>query len=518
MASDTQPSTLPLDEFYQQREQKLAALMEIGHDPYTQHFPQEPGKTPHTHIADFVRAYEQEEDDEVLKHKTARHALAGRVMAINSFGKGAFLRIQDGTTDALRADQSPVGRLQIFVSQKILGKEAYERLKKLDLGDIVGVTGGPMRTKTGELSLRAETFQILSKCLRTLPEKWHGLSDVETRYRQRYLDLIMNARSRQVFQIRSRVLSWLRTFLSERGFLEVETPMMHAVAGGAAAKPFVTHHNALDIDLFLRIAPELYLKRLIVGGFDRVFEINRNFRNEGISKVHNPEFTMLEFYQAYANYRDLMDIGETMLSELAQDVLGTTNVRFGEHDISFAKPFAKISMCDAIEQHGGPSKNALRDPKQAKEALRQVGMDAAGLSHGKCVAELFEHYAEKNLIQPTYIFDFPKEVSPLAKTKPDDPWLVERFELYIAGNEIANAFSELNDPKEQMRRFDAQQRERIAGDEEAHAVDDDYVHALEHGMPPTGGFGLGIDRLVMLLTDTHTIRDVILFPQLRPHT
>ncbi len=494
----------------EQRVRKLQELRARGLDPYANDFVVD------TPVAAFVKRYGGESSNDVLSQVTTRHAVAGRVMAVNVFGKACFLRIQDGTTDELGPDGQPVGRLQLFVQKNKVGDETYELLKQLDLGDFVGAIGTPMRTKTGELSLSAESFRILTKTLRPLPEKWHGLSDLETRYRQRYLDLISNERSRFVFRARSRILNHLRQFFIERGFLEVETPMMQAIAGGAAARPFVTHHNTLDMDLYLRIAPELYLKRLVVGGFERVFEINRNFRNEGISTFHNPEFTMLEFYQAYATYKELMDIGEELLSGVAQAVLGTTEVKWGDYDISLKKPFARLTMMEAIAKHGGPSVEELRDPAKAMARAKAAGLEVDGQPHGHVIVALFERYAEPKLVQPTFIYDFPASVSPLARKQANNPDFVDRFELFVAGRELANAFSELNDPMDQEQRFRDQLLQRQAGDAEAHPPDMDYVLALEHGMPPTGGFGLGIDRLVMLLTGSTSIRDVILFPLLRP--
>ncbi|OGQ85090.1 MAG: lysine--tRNA ligase [Deltaproteobacteria bacterium RIFOXYA12_FULL_58_15] len=499
----------------EQRIHKTAALRELHVDPYANDFPAE-SDPPRVTVCEFVRQYGAVEDPDALKAVETRHAVAGRVMAVNSFGKAAFLRIQDGSVDEPGHNGEPAGRLQVFLQKSVLGDDTFKLLKQLDIGDFIGVVGVPMRTKTGELTLSAQGLRILTKSMRPLPEKWHGLTDVEARYRQRYLDLIMNPDARRVFRVRSALLSWLRQFFTTRGFIEVETPMMQAVAGGAAARPFVTHHNTLDVDLFLRIAPELYLKRLVVGGFERVFEINRNFRNEGISTMHNPEFTMLEFYQAYADYRDLMDAGEDIVSGAADAVVGSTEVRWGEHQISLAKPFTRMTMLEAIEKHGGPTVQATRDEAESIAALKKVGIDPAGMTDGKRVVALFEHFAEPKLIQPTFIYDFPAAVSPLSRKKPSDPWFVDRFELYVGGHELANAFSELNDPVDQRQRFEAQLNERAAGDAEAHLMDEDYIRALEHGMPPTGGFGLGIDRLVMLLTDSVSIRDVILFPQLRP--
>jgi len=500
---------LDRDEQFEQRLRKGDALRAAGVDPYANDFKVD------TRVADFVRSYAAVEKDEDLRAKNARHAVAGRVMAVNTFGKACFLRIQDGSVDDLGSDGQPVGRLQLFVQKNRVG-EQFELLKQLDLGDFIGVAGGPMRTKTGELTLAVEELRILTKTLRPLPEKWHGLSDLETRYRQRYLDLIANDASRRTFRARSRLVDWMRRFFIDRGFLEVETPMMQPIAGGAAARPFVTHHNTLDLELYLRIAPELYLKRLVVGGFERVFEINRNFRNEGISTSHNPEFTMLEFYQAYSDYLELMTMAEELVSGAAQAVLGTTSVKYGEHTISLARPFARLTMAEAVAAHGGPALADLADLDKLGAAARAIGCAPAEKTKGELLVALFEHFAESKLIQPTFVYDFPLEVSPLSRKKQHDPSLVDRFELYVAGRELANAFSELNDPIDQRERFLAQIAAKARGDEEAHAMDEDYVRALEHGMPPTGGLGLGIDRLTMLLTDSASIRDVILFPLLRP--
>jgi lysyl-tRNA synthetase class 2 len=416
-----------------------------------------------------------------------------------------------------------------------VGERDFELFKLLDIGDIIGVTGYLFRTRTGELTIHAERLQFLAKALLPLPEKWHGLTDLELRYRQRYLDLMVNEESRRIFERRGRLIRALREFLDGEGYLEVETPMMQPLAGGAMARPFITHHNALDLNLYLRIAPELYLKRLTVGGLDRVYEINRNFRNEGISTQHNPEFTMLEFYQAYADYGDLMALTERMLRHAALAVLGTVDFDYGGQHISFAE-FQRLTMKEAVgkfwpETAGkGPSQEDLAEPKAIfkwVEAFnRWAGGDSCpgyeplalpeGTAPGTALAELFEHVAESHLIQPTFIMDYPLEVSPLAKQKPEDPNFVERFELYIAGMEIANAFSELNDPAEQRDRFEYQQLLREKGDLTAHAIDEDYIRALSYGLPPTGGEGIGIDRLTMLLTNSRSIRDVILFPLMRP--
>ncbi len=500
------------DEQYEQRLRKTNALRELGIDPYANDFPAD------TTVAAFVKRYGAEQDAAALEAVKDKHAVAGRVVAVNLMGKAAFLRIQDGTTDDLGPDGKPVGRLQIYLKKDKVGEKTYELLKHMDIGDFIGVEGRPMRTRSGELSIAAEDFRIITKTLRPLPEKWHGVTDTEIRYRQRYLDLISNEETRRIFKIRSRLVHWMRDFFVKHDFLEVETPMMHPIAGGAAARPFKTHHNTLDVDLYLRIAPELYLKRLLVGGMEKVFEINRNFRNEGISTFHNPEFTMLESYEAYSDYQKLMRFIEELLSGAAQSVLGTTDIRYGEHAISMAAPFARLSMLEAIHKHGGPSPEDARDEAKSTELLKSLGLWQKGMSGGARVVALFEHFAEPKLIQPTFVYDFPLDVSPLARKKPSDPWFVDRFELFIAGREFANGFSELNDPLDQKGRFEAQLAQREAGDAEAHHMDEDYVRALEHGMPPTGGFGLGIDRLVMLLTNAPSIREVILFPQLRRTT
>lgn len=524
-----------LEGLIHQRQSKLDALVAAGQPAY-----------PNDFVVDGrIRHFQRRYADSPLTKDEGREALpptrlAGRLMAVNSFGKAAFLRIQDdscevqtqpgakpaGSTPAEAANAPEHGAplhgegqselLQLYVRRENLPEAEYEAFKKLDLGDIVGVSGVPMRTKTGELTLLVQHLRILAKSLRPLPEKWHGLADVEKRYRQRYLDLIVNPEVRAVFKLRSQVVAWLRNFLFGEGFIEVETPMMQAMAGGAAAKPFVTHHNALDTTLYLRIAPELYLKRLVVGGLGRVFEINRNFRNEGISAVHNPEFTMLEFYQAYATEADMVARAEQILGGLARDVLGRTKVQWQGHDIDLKPPFRRMTMLQAIAAHGGPQEADARDPDKALSALRAVGVEAGGMSAGERIAALFEHFAERKLIAPTIVTDFPTDVSPLSRQQDGRPEFVERFELYVGGRELANAFSELNDPAEQRRRFAAQQQKRASGDEEAHGVDEDYLEALSYGMPPTGGFGLGIDRLMMLLTGAPSIRDVILFPQMRP--
>ncbi len=436
---------------------------------------------------------------------------AGRILAIRSFGKANFLVLSDGEA-----------KIQVYIRHDSLPELDFRVFKLLDFGDFVGVEGRVFRTKTNELTIWASHLEFLAKCLLPLPEKWHGLQDVEIRYRQRYLDLIVNPDSRRVFETRSRVLAAIRTFLNARGYLEVETPMMQPIAGGALARPFKTHHNALDMELYLRIAPELYLKRLTVGGIERVYEINRNFRNEGISTQHNPEFTMLEFYQAYSDYLELMDMTEELVEAVAREAVGKTSITFNGRQISLARPFRRLKLRDGAREAasarlGTPvSEEDLRTVERATRIAERLGVEVeAGWGAGKITTEIFEKLLEDSLLDPVFVYDFPTEVSPLSKQKPDDPDTVERFELYIGGFEVANAFSELNDPAEQRRRFEAQLKNRQHGDQEAHAMDDDYVRALEYGMPPTAGEGIGIDRLVMLLTDSPSIRDVILFPLLR---
>ncbi len=498
-------STTEESDQIQQRRANLDALRALGVDVYPHGFDQQA-------TVEAVVAAHSPSTGEALEAEQPRARTAGRILSIRSFGKANFLVISDGKA-----------RLQIYVRQDALSERDFQVFKLLDFGDWIGVDGRLFRTKTNELSVWASSLTFLSKCLLPLPEKWHGLQDIETRYRQRYLDLTVNPDSRRVFEIRSRVVTAIRAFLIARGFLEVETPMMHPIAGGAIARPFVTHHNTLDMRLYMRIAPELYLKRLTVGGMERVFEINRNFRNEGISTQHNPEFTMLEFYWAYAEYQGLMTLTEQMLAEVAVAATGGTEVTFGEHAISFAAPFRRLSLREAAREAASAKlgepipAEALRDRASAAALAARLGIDVApSMGAGKIAAEIFEALCEDALIQPTFVHDFPTEVSPLSKQKPDDPDTVERFELYIAGFEVANAFSELNDPVEQRRRFEEQLASRAGGDDEAHAMDEDYIRALEHGMPPAGGEGVGIDRLVMVLTNSLSIRDVILFPLMRP--
>ena len=490
------------------RHASLDSLRRDGIDPYPSRF----GRT-HT-VAALVAAYGPRSGAE-LEELSPQATTAGRVVSIRSFGKASFLVLAAGGV-----------RIQAYVRRDSVSERDFAVFRQIDLGDHVGVGGRVFRTRTDELTVWASEVTVLAKCLEPLPEKWHGLTDVETRYRQRYLDLIVNDESRRVFETRARVVARLRAFLDERGYLEVETPMMQPVAGGALARPFVTHHNALDLPLYLRVAPELYLKRLVVGGLERVYEINRNFRNEGISTRHNPEFTMLEFYEAYSHAEALMTLTEEMLSSVARDVLkGEESGPFGDETISYARPFRRLRLRDAVREEasrrlperGEVTEAELRERDSAAELAACLGVAVPpGAGAGRIAATLFEELCEDALVQPTFVYDFPTEVSPLSKQRPDDPDTVERFELYAARMEIANGFTELNDPAEQRRRFEAQLAARAGGDGESHAMDEDYLRALAYGLPPTGGEGIGIDRLVMLLANRPSIRDVILFPLLRP--
>jgi lysyl-tRNA synthetase class 2 len=487
-----------------QRRSNLDELARLGIEIYPRRF-----ERTHT-IAALVGEHGHRSHDE-LEVDRIETRTAGRILAIRSFGKANFLVLSDG-----------LAKVQVYLRQDSLPSLDFQIGKLLDFGDWVGVEGRLFRTKTNEFTIWASRLHFLAKCLVPLPEKWHGLTDIEIRYRQRYLDLIVNPDARRVFETRSRAIASIRAFMTARGYLEVETPMMQPIAGGALARPFRTHHNTLDMDLYLRIAPELYLKRLTVGGIERVFEINRNFRNEGISTQHNPEFTMMEFYETYADYHALMTMTEELLETVAREAIGMVDITFGKHQISLKAPFARLSLREAAREAaarrlGREVADAdLRQSEPAAALARDLGVEVErGAGAGKIVTAIFERLCEDRLIQPTFVYDFPTEVSPLSKQKPDDPETVERFELYIGGFEIANAFSELNDPVEQRRRFEAQIRNRARGDLEAHEMDDDYVRALEYGLPPTGGEGVGIDRLVMLLTNSPSIRDVILFPLMR---
>ena len=443
--------------------------------------------------------------DDDLALVEERFTLAGRIMAIRDFGKGAFVIIQDRK-----------GRIQAFIQKAAIGENAFQIFKRLDIGDIIFIGGKVFRTKTRELTINVDEFRLLSKAVRPLPEKWHGLTDVETRYRQRHLDLITNPNVKELFYRRSRIIQMMRKFMEERDFLEVETPMMQTRAGGAVARPFRTYHNALGMELYLRIAPELYLKRLITGGMERVFEINRNFRNEGISAFHNPEFTMMEFYCAYATYEDLMTMTEEMLTFVANEILGSLKFDYQGREIDLTPPWQRISLKEAIVQYGRINPDVLDSEKKALETARNLRLEVKdGEPLGKIIMAIFEELVEPKLIQPTFVTQYPLEVSPLSRKNPKDQNFTDRFELYISGKEIANAFSELNDPDDQRERFLMQLKDREAGDDEAHEMDEDYINALEYAMPPTAGEGIGIDRLVMLLTNSASIRDVILFPHMR---
>ena len=483
---------------FNQRLEKLTALRENNIDPYPNDF--KPSTTCFAVMDEFGGLKK-----EALAEESQEAKLAGRIVAIRSFGKASFVHIQDRT-----------GKLQIYVKKDKVGEDVYALFKDFDVGDFIGTEGTLFRTKTDELTVEARSVRLLSKGLSPLPEKFHGLTNVEMRYRQRYLDLIANAESREVFLKRTRIIKLIRDFLNERDFIEVETPMMQPIPGGAAARPFVTHHNALSRDLYLRIAPELYLKRLVIGGFERVFEINRNFRNEGISTQHNPEFTLLEFYQAYATFEDLMELTEQMISGIVEQLHSTKKIAFQDETLDFTPPWNRISVKDAILKYSDATEEIFTDKVKALGFSKELGLKISEkLSHGKVIAEIFEEVAEKEFKAPTFVTHYPLDVSPLARKNKDDPTVVDRFELIIAGREIANAFSELNDPVDQRERFLNQVAERAAGDEEAQPMDEDFLTAIEYGMPPTAGEGIGIDRLVMLLTDSPSIRDVILFPHMR---
>ncbi|EKN3559965.1 TPA: lysine--tRNA ligase [Yersinia enterocolitica] len=484
----------------QARREKLAALREKG-IAFPNDFRRE-------HLSDQLHAEYGEKTNEELEALGIEVTVAGRMMTRRIMGKASFVTLQDVG-----------GRIQLYVSRDDLPEGVYnEEFKKWDLGDILGARGKLFKTKTGELSIHCSELRLLTKALRPLPDKFHGLADQETRYRQRYLDLIANDESRNTFKVRSQVMSGIRRFMVEKGFMEVETPMMQVIPGGASARPFVTHHNALDIDMYLRIAPELYLKRLVVGGFERVFEINRNFRNEGVSPRHNPEFTMMELYMAYADYKDLITLTEELFRTLTETVLGSSVVQYGDQTFDFGKPFAKLTMKEAICKYRPETNVAdLDDMDKAVAIAESLGIKVEkswGLGRVQC--EIFEETAESHLIQPTFITEYPAEVSPLARRNDDNPFITDRFEFFIGGREIGNGFSELNDAEDQAQRFADQVSAKEAGDDEAMFYDEDYVTALEHGLPPTAGLGIGIDRMVMLFTNSHTIRDVILFPAMRP--
>ncbi len=485
-------NTEELNELMQVRRDKLAEIQQSGIDPYGQKFQR-------TNVTkDIVDNFEQFEG--------ACVKLAGRIMAKRGHGKASFANLQDVS-----------GMIQIYGRLNDLGEEKYNLFEKLDIGDIIGIEGTVFRTRRGEITVSLTSFELLAKSLRPLPEKWHGLKDVDLRYRQRYVDLTVNPEVKKTFITRSKIVKEIRNYLDQLDFLEVETPMMHPIAGGAAARPFSTHHNTLDMDLYMRIAPELYLKRLLVGGFEKVYEINRNFRNEGISTKHNPEFTTLELYQAYADYHDMMELTENLISSVAEKVLGTTEIEYEGQKISLAAPWRRLQMLEAVKEYSGLDFAGIKSDEEARKRAKELKLEVDdNETWGSVLNKVFEEMVEPKLIQPTFILDYPVEISPLAKRKKDDPNLTYRFELFIYGREMANAFSELNDPIDQKMRFQSQLEKRAAGDDEAHMMDEDYVQALEYGMPPAGGLGIGIDRLVMLLTDSSSIRDVILFPLMRP--
>ena len=491
--ANAEPTAEELSEVLRVRREKLTALQQAGNDPFAQ-----------TRFDRTVYAQQIAEQFDQLEEKPV--AVAGRIMSKRSMGKASFFDIADAS-----------GKIQIYIKLNVIGEETYEQFKKWDIGDIVGVNGEVFRTKHGEISIRATKAVLLSKSLLPLPEKFHGLTNTDLRYRQRYVDLIVNPEVRDVFVKRSLIIRELRTFLDSKGYLEVETPVLHNIAGGAAARPFITHHNSLNIDMYLRIALELHLKRLIVGGFDKVYEIGRVFRNEGMDTKHNPEFTMLEFYQAYSNYEDVMDLTEEMLRYVAQKVLGTTTVVYGDQEIDLGKPFARISMVEAVKKYTGVDFDAIQTLEEATAAAKEHHIQYEERHHkGDILNLFFDEFVEDKLIQPTFLTGHPVEISPLSKRDAAHPGYTERFELFITGREFANAFSELNDPIDQKARFEHQLELKAQGDEEATDMDNDFITALEYGLPPTGGFGMGIDRLVMLLTNQPSIRDVLLFPTMKP--
>jgi lysyl-tRNA synthetase class 2 len=485
-------------ELFQQRIKKLESLKKEGINPYPNQF-----RVTHT-SKDIHEAYDSLSDEE-LKSVKETFCLAGRILAVRLFGKASFIQIQDRK-----------GKIQAYIQKDIVGDQAFQLFKSFDIGDFMGLEGKVFRTKTGELTLHIQNFQLLVKSLRPLPEKWHGLTDVEIRYRHRYLDLIANPRVKEIFLTRVQAIQKIRDFFAHRGFIEVETPMLHPIPGGATAKPFKTHHNALDMELYLRVAPELFLKRLVIGGFERIFEINRSFRNEGISTQHNPEFTMLEFYQSYATYEDMMELTEELLCTMVKENRGGLRLTYGDKEIDFTPPWKRIRFKDSLLESGRLDPAILKEPLKAKEAAEALGLELRkGTSHGRVLADLFKEVVEPNLIQPTFVTHYPTEISPLSRRNGEDSEVVDRFELFIAGREIANGFSELNDPVEQRERFLQQLKERGDEDDTVLRLDEDFLHALEFGMPPTAGEGIGIDRWIMILTDSPSIREVIFFPLLR---
>ncbi|KEP24921.1 MULTISPECIES: lysine--tRNA ligase [Bacillus] len=487
-----------LNDQFQVRRDKMNKMREEGIDPFGERYDR-------THQSAQIIAEYDEFSKEDLEEKDAQVTIAGRMMTKRGKGKAGFAHIQDLE-----------GQIQIYVRKDSVGEEAYELFKSSDLGDIIGVIGTVFKTNVGELSIKATGFEVLTKALRPLPDKYHGLKDVEQRYRQRYLDLIVNPESKQTFIMRSKIIQSMRRYLDSKGYLEVETPTMHSIPGGASARPFITHHNALDMPLYMRIAIELHLKRLIVGGLEKVYEIGRVFRNEGVSTRHNPEFTMIELYEAYADYKDIMNLTENLIAHIAQEVLGTTTIQYGEDEIDLKPEWKRLHMVEAVKEATGVDFWQEMSVEEAKQHAADHGIEIAkNMTVGHIINEFFEQKVEETLVQPTFIYGHPVEISPLAKKNPEDPRFTDRFELFIVRREHANAFTELNDPIDQRERFEAQLKEREEGNDEAHLMDDDFVEALEYGMPPTGGLGIGIDRLIMLLTNSPSIRDVLLFPQMR---
>jgi lysyl-tRNA synthetase, class II len=487
-----------LNDQLQVRRDKMKAMREKGHDPFGKRYERS------HNIKELVEQHSELEKED-LEAKNVSVTLAGRIMTKRGKGKAGFANIQDLT-----------GQIQVYVRVDAIGAEAYEVFDSADLGDIIGVKGTLFKTKVGELSVKVQEFEFLTKALRPLPDKFHGLKDVEQRYRQRYLDLIMSQESRATFITRSKIIQSMRRYLDNHGYLEVETPMMHSIAGGASARPFITHHNALDMELYMRIAIELHLKRLIVGGLEKVYEIGRVFRNEGVSTRHNPEFTMIELYEAYADYQDIMSLTENLIAHIAQEVLGTTTVQYGEYEVNLKPEWKRLHMVDAIKEYTGVDFWKHMSVDEARSLAKEHRVEVTEhMLYGHIVNEFFEQKVEEKLIQPTFIYGHPVEISPLAKKNEEDPRFTDRFELFIVAREHANAFTELNDPIDQRERFEAQLKEREQGNDEAHEMDEDFVEALEYGMPPTGGLGIGVDRLVMLLTNSPSIRDVLLFPLMR---
>ena len=492
--NENQETELNMNHLIQVRKEKLDNLIAEGKNPF------EITKFNRTHTsADIEKHYDELEGKDVT--------IAGRIMSKRIMGKASFCHIQDAT-----------GQIQSYVSINDLGEESYKQFKEDDIGDIIGITGFVFKTKTGEISIHAKEVTLLTKSLRPLPEKFHGLKDTDLRYRQRYVDLIVNPEVKETFEKRTKIIKEMRRILDEKGYMEVETPILQTIAGGASAKPFITHHNSLDIDMYLRVAPELYLKRLIVGGFDKVYEIGRNFRNEGMDIKHNPEFTNMELYAAYENMEDMMAITEELISTIAKNVLGTTKITYQGVDIDLTPSWRRVTMIDIVKEKTGVDFNEIETDEQAQEAARKAGIEIDPIkpTRGDILAQFFDEKVEETLIQPTIVYNYPIENSPLAKKVPEDPRMTQRFELFIGGREYANAFSELNDPIDQYERFLAQVKAREAGDEEANMMDTDFVNALEYGLPPTGGLGIGLDRLIMLLTDQASIRDILLFPTMKP--